>query len=257
MTTPDLYGELGLEPGASPDRVKRAFLRLAAENHPDRLQNRSTEEQQAAGERMHLLNFAWAVLSSETERLLYDQCLAKGYDYERVCKIRDAEGEAGTIAREEEAALAIQEAVGATVRELEAAVRSLEPGLRWVPSDCAEYFDVAIEGKEAFRCLRVHIKVVPTVDDERVGEITRYAKALLDVTDLGVSRQSHSYLLVGSNISDEPEVNRSVLTFNGIHWRDAGPRIPRALLAYASASDEKLVLPAIADPTPDLRRLRI
>lgn len=62
----DLYGDLGVQPNASADDVKRAFRARAKTHHPD-----------AGGdaERYKTLSFAYAVLSDPEKRSQYDAML--------------------------------------------------------------------------------------------------------------------------------------------------------------------------------------
>ena len=75
------YEVLGVDPDASHDEVKRAFLDAALRYHPDRL---GTEADAAARERaewrMREINEAWAVLQSPGGRARYDEELAAGID---------------------------------------------------------------------------------------------------------------------------------------------------------------------------------
>ena len=68
----DYYEVLGIEPSASAEEIKRAYLRLAFQCHPDR--NQKNEE---ANEEMERINEAYAVLSDPIKRREYD--LPRGY----------------------------------------------------------------------------------------------------------------------------------------------------------------------------------
>ncbi|MBN2334664.1 molecular chaperone DnaJ [Candidatus Bathyarchaeota archaeon] len=63
----DYYEVLGVERGASPDDVKRAFRKLAFQYHPDR--NKEPE----AEEKFKEISEAYAVLSDEQKRQQYDR----------------------------------------------------------------------------------------------------------------------------------------------------------------------------------------
>lgn len=63
---------MGIAPHASADEIKRAYLRLAFQCHPDR--NCESEE---AHRRMEEINEAYAVLSDAVQRREYD--LPRGY----------------------------------------------------------------------------------------------------------------------------------------------------------------------------------
>lgn len=62
-----------MAPDATPDEVRQAYLRLALQHHPDRLDAATPEERRAADDRMAEVNAAWAVLGEEGRRARYDQ----------------------------------------------------------------------------------------------------------------------------------------------------------------------------------------
>src|SRR5256885_3567815 len=63
---PDLYGVLGVEPGASEDDIKRAYRQLARELHPD--VNADPEAEQ----RFKEITAAYDTLSDPARRRQYD-----------------------------------------------------------------------------------------------------------------------------------------------------------------------------------------
>jgi hypothetical protein len=62
------YEVLGVDPGASPDEVRRAYLDLARRHHPDRRAAGATVSE----DRMREVNAAWWVLSDVGRRARYD-----------------------------------------------------------------------------------------------------------------------------------------------------------------------------------------
>lgn len=66
------YGTLGVADGAEPDEVRRAYLELARQLHPDRWIDASPPERETAGRRMQDVNEAWRVLGNPGRRLAYD-----------------------------------------------------------------------------------------------------------------------------------------------------------------------------------------
>ena len=66
-----LYTVLGVPDGAEPAVVRRAYLQLAREHHPDLHPDGAPRN--AAERRMQEVNEAWAVLSDPDRRLSYDR----------------------------------------------------------------------------------------------------------------------------------------------------------------------------------------
>ena len=59
---------LGVAEGAAPDEVRRAYLRLAREHHPDYFVDAPASERLAAEQRMRTINEAWAILRDPARR---------------------------------------------------------------------------------------------------------------------------------------------------------------------------------------------
>src|SRR5436305_60770 len=66
LTIERCYVILGVQPGAAPDEVKRAYRDLVREWHPDKLQHDS-RKQKMAEERLKEINIAYDRLQSYTE----------------------------------------------------------------------------------------------------------------------------------------------------------------------------------------------
>jgi hypothetical protein len=66
------YEILGVDPSASMTEIRRSYLRLAREEHPD-FHNGTDGARRAAEERMRRINAAWAVLSDVDARSAYDR----------------------------------------------------------------------------------------------------------------------------------------------------------------------------------------
>ncbi|MFQ5351798.1 MAG: DnaJ family molecular chaperone, partial [Candidatus Binatia bacterium] len=58
----DALAMLGLQRGASPEDIKRAWRKLSMENHPDRAAHLGEEFRKLAGERMSQINKAYEAL---------------------------------------------------------------------------------------------------------------------------------------------------------------------------------------------------
>ena len=74
VSVPDYYGLLGVSPEAGMDEVHRAYRDAALRLHPDRNGNRAE-----AGERMRVVNEAWAVLRDAERRAEYDRRYREAY----------------------------------------------------------------------------------------------------------------------------------------------------------------------------------
>jgi curved DNA-binding protein CbpA len=70
VSTP--YEVLGVSTDASPDEIRRAYLRLARRHHPDFFADASATERAAAERQMQAINEAWAVLGDQQRREALD-----------------------------------------------------------------------------------------------------------------------------------------------------------------------------------------
>jgi DnaJ domain len=66
------YATLGVTTGAEPEVVRKAYLDLARQLHPDRWIDASTAERADVDARMREVNEAWRVLGNPGRRLAYD-----------------------------------------------------------------------------------------------------------------------------------------------------------------------------------------
>ena len=66
------YEVLGVDPSASMQEIRRSYLRMARDSHPD-FHNGSDAARRSAEERMRTINAAWAVLSDVDARSAYDR----------------------------------------------------------------------------------------------------------------------------------------------------------------------------------------
>jgi hypothetical protein len=71
------YEILGVDPSASMAEIRRSYLRLARESHPDRHAGSETARLEAE-QRMRRINAAWAVLGDVDERSAYDRERLRG-----------------------------------------------------------------------------------------------------------------------------------------------------------------------------------
>lgn len=69
----DHYEVLGVRADAGPDEIKRAYLALAREHHPDLHVESPASSRRASEQRMRDINAAWQVLGVESSRADYDR----------------------------------------------------------------------------------------------------------------------------------------------------------------------------------------
>lgn len=74
MTKKDYYEILGLSKGASKSEIKKAYRKLALQYHPDR------NKEPGAAEKFKDISEAYAVLSDDNKRAMYDQYGHAGFD---------------------------------------------------------------------------------------------------------------------------------------------------------------------------------
>lgn len=78
------YDVLGVRRGASATEIRRAYLRLARDHHPDRHAGSSADARAAAERRMREVNAAWRELGDPVRRQRYDEVLDLGLRDARV-----------------------------------------------------------------------------------------------------------------------------------------------------------------------------
>lgn len=79
----DLYGELGLKKSATPSEIKRAFVQLTKQFHPD------TNRAPTAKVRYRKINEAYQVLKNATKKSEYDHFLKNAEAYEEEPEVYD------------------------------------------------------------------------------------------------------------------------------------------------------------------------
>lgn len=70
---PDHYAALGVRPDADAAEIRRAWIRAARANHPDRRGDVTEEQTERSDRRMRDVNEAWRVLGRIESRRLYDE----------------------------------------------------------------------------------------------------------------------------------------------------------------------------------------
>ena len=69
----EFYDVLGVNPNASQEEIKKAYLKLAGKLHPDKCPDKSPEGIQKATEKFQHINYVYGVLSDNQKRAIYDQ----------------------------------------------------------------------------------------------------------------------------------------------------------------------------------------
>ncbi|WP_419912652.1 J domain-containing protein [Candidatus Poriferisodalis sp.] len=70
---PDHYAALGVRPDADAAEIRRAWIRAARANHPDRRGEVTEAQTERSDRRMRAVNEAWRVLGRVESRRLYDE----------------------------------------------------------------------------------------------------------------------------------------------------------------------------------------
>ncbi len=76
----EFYDMFNVKPDASPEEIKKAYLKLAAKVHPDKCQDRTPEGIKKATEEFQNINYAYGVLSDSNKRAVYDRTGKSGLD---------------------------------------------------------------------------------------------------------------------------------------------------------------------------------
>jgi DnaJ-domain-containing protein 1 len=251
------YDALGLPPSASAQEIKNAYRRLASEKHPDRFASRPTKERKLSENEIRLLNEAYAVLSRDDRRKLYDQALKTGQDFEQLEQGTRPETPAEKAAREA-ADQRVEKAGKAAVESIVKGVMGLDTTIRWREEAQKDpYFDSILLGARGPSRYRLHVKLLVELTPEDIPGVAEYARAMLGMVQTGLIREQHGYLMVGRALKDGKLLQARVERFNHELWRDVRPRAPRALLAYGAVDAEVLGLPGAPMPEPDFSRLRL
>lgn len=90
------YDVLGVSPTSAQEEVRRAYLALARELHPDRTLGTRVAEAELASRRMQQVNEAWRVLRAPASRAAYDRAIA-GDDDDLDTPFRSAPAEPGDL----------------------------------------------------------------------------------------------------------------------------------------------------------------
>jgi hypothetical protein len=72
---PTYYDVLGVPVNAAPEELRRAYLAMARELHPDRTLGMSKDEAELTSRRMQHVNEAWRILKEPASRAAYDRAL--------------------------------------------------------------------------------------------------------------------------------------------------------------------------------------
>ena len=78
--SPDHYDVLGVERTASADSIRKAYLKLAREHHPDFHTNSAPSGRRENEREMQRINQAWTVLGDSSKRRAYDDMFLRGSD---------------------------------------------------------------------------------------------------------------------------------------------------------------------------------
>jgi hypothetical protein len=76
--SPTHYETLGVDPSASSDAVRKAYLKLARDHHPDFHTTATSAKRQQNEREMQRINQAWTVLGDSAKRRSYDDMLLGG-----------------------------------------------------------------------------------------------------------------------------------------------------------------------------------
>ena len=126
MSTKTLYDVLGASPDATRDELKRLYVTLARETHPDAIVGKSAKEREEAELLFGEVAAAWRILSDKKERKRYDRSLkAKAFTQE-VEKMAGAYAEKMSTVLEQVGLSFLRNKADTTVASINAAAMEVE-----------------------------------------------------------------------------------------------------------------------------------
>lgn len=248
--TEDLYGLLGVEPGATQEEIRAAYLELARRCHPDRFATRPPLHQELAEKRMVELNLAYDVLTSVYKRQIYDDCRRQGLSYWAVEMTSAPESPAEREAREVD----FSERREAALQLVHNRLLQLEEAVRWKQEE-DEYFDRILSGRRERSRVRFYLKVLEEFGPSSLEGIVSYSRAVLDLTPTSLIRTELVFLMLGCRIDRPATLEKQVREHNFAHWEMPTGVAPRSRIAWVDGQDGVLHCPEAEEAWPDLSRL--
>lgn len=294
MALETYYTLLDVAVSATAAEIRRAYIRKAAECHPDKVATLDPEIQDLAKEKMLRLNEAYDVLRSPGERCRYDDYLRtldptfgrsgseapappqgpspvdeeraarEEQERQRAAEAEERRKEADRQAAEEESRRAAEEKarqlrrLTPLLKFTTQALPVLDGSIRWRPSE-DEYFDSIHRGtgKGVLRTY-AYVKGFTSLDLESFAPLKSYATDLLGMAQGVLLKHYHSVIAVPAHVEDLEALRSAVRHFNVelLNLRPARKNVT-VLVGFLDPEARAMFMPFSDQSVPDLSRLHI
>lgn len=187
------YDTLGVERGATPAQIRRAFRKLASQHHPDR---------GGDTERMKRVNDAFAVLGDEQRRRRYDETGREDEppDLERLAR--------GILGRHFETHLEAEDLLGAVRQQLCIDADHMRSKIRQAGITAAKL----TKQRKRIR-VRAGLNIVHALIDEKIDQ----AKALIERETLGIEVGARALKMLDDYEQDTEVVTQFKVSMRGAY----------------------------------------
>jgi curved DNA-binding protein CbpA/CheY-like chemotaxis protein len=248
----NFYQILGIRPDAPVRSIKIAYRDLARKLHPDALVHQGASVQARAKEAFFRLQEAYEVLSKETQRDLYDDCLRTGKSFSLLQEIERPESQAERSARET-AEKELEDACGEVLQKIETSLRIANLGRRWMrQQETYEYFDRVLTSTQSTQRNFLLIKILPILGPADLPGIFSFAKNMVARRSRSLIVDHYSFLLIGRTVRCQKDLLHRVEGFNRKNWNQIPPRRSRAFVGFCGVMEENPHQPGVDQPVPDL-----
>lgn len=273
------YTVLGVTQASPPEEIRKAYIRKAAECHPDKVATLDPEIQALARQKMSRINEAWDVLGNPSQRSQYDAYLAtlvdpaeKARQDEAAARERRDREEAEKRARKEAEQKAKAEVAKLAADSEKARLAKLMPlvtaakktlpmlgtNIRWRESK-DDFWDAVYAGTTSGPVRPfVYLKSYTVFGEQELDVLTAFAKELMAKRQAVLLKNFHTIAAVAAEVPNQNEIRSRMKHMNAelVNGRDARKSVT-VLLAYLEPGMNFFYLPFSEYADPDLSKLRL